>query len=75
MRFYMFKCMPSSVIAHISYEASKKALTVVFNSGDVYVYQAVPEKIYKEFKAAISKGNYLNRKLKKLFQGKKISVD
>jgi len=67
--------MPSSVIAHISYNIAHKALTVVFNSGDVYLYQPVPEKIYKEFKAAISKGNYLNRKIKKLFVGKKVSED
>ncbi|MCJ0743715.1 KTSC domain-containing protein [Pedobacter montanisoli] len=65
--------MPSSVIAHISYQAEKEALTVVFNSGDVYLYEKVPEKIYKEFKAAVSKGKYLNRKLKKLFTGKKIA--
>lgn len=65
--------MPSSVIAHISYQAEKQALTVVFNSGDVYLYEKVPEKIYKEFKAAISKGKYLNRKLKKHFMGKKIA--
>ncbi len=64
--------MPSSVIAHISYSLENKALTVVFNSGDVYVYQSVPEKIYKEFKASVSKGNYLNRKLKKIFVGKKV---
>lgn len=64
--------MPSSVIAHISYKPEEKVLTVVFNSGIVYVYQPVPEKIYKEFKAAVSKGNYLNRKLKKMFVGKKM---
>ncbi|RWU10185.1 KTSC domain-containing protein [Pedobacter chitinilyticus] len=46
--------MPSSVIAHISYNVEEKALTVVFNSGDIYVYQSVPEKIYKEFKASVS---------------------
>ena len=67
--------MPSSVIAHISYKIEDKALTVVFKSGDVYRYQPVPEKIYKEFKASISKGNYLNRKLKKMFVGKKVSED
>ncbi len=64
--------MPSSVIAHISYKGQEKTLTVVFNSGDVYVYHAVPEKIYKEFKASVSKGNYLNRKLKKMFVGTKV---
>jgi hypothetical protein len=66
--------MPSSVIAHISYEISKQELKVIFNSGDIYVYRDVPEKIYKEFKASISKGTYLNRKLKKLFTGEKINA-
>lgn len=65
--------MPSSVIAHFKYNEDKKALIVVFLSGDTYVYENVPEKIYKEFKAAISKGSYLNRKIKKLFKAKKVS--
>ncbi|MGE6219929.1 KTSC domain-containing protein [Nubsella zeaxanthinifaciens] len=66
--------MPSSVIAHIHYELSRQELKVVFNSGDVYLYRNVPEKIYKEFKASISKGTYLNRKLKKLFKGEKVEA-
>ncbi|WP_461790961.1 KTSC domain-containing protein [Pedobacter sp.] len=65
--------MPSSVVAHISYQLANQELKVIFNSGDVYIYHNVPEKIYKEFKASISKGTYLNRKLKKLFKGEKIS--
>ena len=66
--------MPSSVIAHISYKSETETLTVIFLSGDVYEYERVPEKIYKEFKASISKGTYLNRKIKKLFVGKKINA-
>lgn len=65
--------MPSSVIEHIRYNVENKQLFVVFLSGDVYSYDDVPEKIYKEFKAARSKGNYLNRKIKKLFKARKIS--
>lgn len=65
--------MPSSVIANINYQTDEKMLIVVFLSGDVYVYEKVPEKIYKEFKAATSKGNYLNRKIKKLFKARKVS--
>lgn len=65
--------MPSSVIAHIKYHLESNKLIVVFLSGDVYAYKDVPEKIYKEFKAAVSKGNYLNRKIKKLFKAEKIS--
>lgn len=65
--------MPSSVIASIAYQLAEEALIVVFLSGDTYRYEKVPEKIYKEFKASISKGSYLNRKIKKLYQAKKIA--
>lgn len=65
--------MPSSVVAHIKYDLENKKLIVVFNSGDVYSYENVSEKIYKEFTASTSKGNYLNRKIKKLYKAKKIS--
>ncbi|MNK17107.1 hypothetical protein D3C87_352900 [compost metagenome] len=65
--------MPSSVITHINYEAERNALIVTFLSGEIYLYENVPEKILKEFKASISKGNYLNRKIKRLFIAKKIS--
>lgn len=64
--------MPSSVIAHIGYHPNKEHLIVVFRSGEIYLYEKVPEKIYKEFKASISKGSYLNRKIKKLFNAKKL---
>jgi len=66
--------MPSSVVAHIKYEAQEKELIVVFNSGEVYSYENVPEKIYKEFRAAVSKGNYLNRKIKRYYKAKNIST-
>ena len=66
--------MPSSVIAHMSYQPEKEALTITFISGDVYLYEKVPEKIFKEFKASISKGHYLNWKIKKHYKAKKVSV-
>lgn len=67
--------MPSSVIANIKYNAALEELTIVFLSGDVYLYVGVPEKVYKEFKASVSKGTYLNRKFKKLFFGTKINPE
>ncbi|RZL69935.1 MAG: KTSC domain-containing protein [Pedobacter sp.] len=65
--------MPSSVIAKIKYSVETQELIIVFLSGDAYLYPNVPEKVYKEFKASISKGTYLNRKFKKLFTGTKIN--
>ncbi|MFD0941495.1 KTSC domain-containing protein [Pedobacter boryungensis] len=64
--------MPSSVVEHIKYDPEKKDLIVVFVSGDVYRYKDVPEKIYKNFKASISKGTFLNRTIKKKFEMEKI---
>jgi hypothetical protein len=64
--------MPSSVVEHISYNPDNKDLFVVFVSGDVYRYKDVPEKVYKDFKASISKGAFLNRGIKNRFDMEKI---
>jgi hypothetical protein len=66
--------MPSSVVAQIKYDPDEKYLFVVFVSGDVYRYKDVPEKIYKNFKASISKGTFLNRTLKNRFEVEKIEA-
>ncbi len=65
--------MPSSVVESMNYDPLKQILYVVFVSGDVYAYKDVPEKVYKDFKASISKGTFLNRKIKKYYQTEKLS--
>ncbi|HTM99485.1 MAG TPA: KTSC domain-containing protein [Pedobacter sp.] len=65
--------MPSSVVSKISYDQVKQILYVVFVSGDVYEYSEVPEKVYKDFKASISKGTFLNRKIKKYYHAEKVA--
>jgi hypothetical protein len=65
--------MPSSVVASMNYNPLKQILYVVFVSGDVYAYKDVPEKVYKDFKASISKGTFLNRKIKKYYESEKVS--
>ncbi|SFH02096.1 KTSC domain-containing protein [Pedobacter insulae] len=57
------------------YDHAKMLLYVVFISGDVYAYKEVPEKVYKDFKAAISKGTFLNRKIKKCYEAVKINAE
>lgn len=59
--------MPSTVIEHFSYDVDTAALTITFLSGNVYVYQRVPEKIYKNLRAAGSKGRYFNHFIKNKF--------
>jgi hypothetical protein len=49
----------SSMISSVGYDGAKKVLRVVFNSGAVWEYSGVPEKVYDELLAAGSKGSYM----------------
>jgi hypothetical protein len=54
------------------YDAGTKTLRIIYLSGAVYDYKNVPEEIYKDIKAAASKGTFLNRDIKGHFPFKKI---
>jgi hypothetical protein len=64
--------MPSSVINHYHYDNEAKTLTIVFVTGMVYRYLNVPEKTFKMFKGALSKGKYFNYHVKDKFDFEKI---
>jgi hypothetical protein len=64
--------MPSSVILRMHYYPDKHTLRVVFVSGMVYDYKDVPESVYKQMKAAASKGEFLNREIKTKYAFEKI---
>ncbi|HMH14851.1 MAG TPA: KTSC domain-containing protein [Edaphobacter sp.] len=53
--------MPSSVIAAMSYNADARILTIVYRANrGTYRYFDVPPEEYQAFRAAPSKGTYLN---------------
>jgi len=56
--------MPSTVIAHFTYDTSTGMLKITFLSGSVYAYHDVPDKIYQGLSRAASKGKYFNRLIK-----------
>jgi hypothetical protein len=56
--------MPSAVIAGYSYDASTEILEVRYNSGKIYHYLNVPEKVYNAMRSTMYKGNFLNREIK-----------
>ncbi len=56
--------MPSAVIASYDYDAVTETLTVHYQTGKVYAYFAVPEKVYRAMKATMYKGHFLNREIK-----------
>jgi hypothetical protein len=56
--------MPSTVISRISYEPETLLLRITYHSGAGYCYKEVPEKVYKELKASMVKGRYLQHFIK-----------
>ena len=47
-------------------------LRVIFQSGSIYDYLKVPEKVYNEMKKASSKGEFLNKEIKPNYEFEKI---
>nr|WP_295867302.1 KTSC domain-containing protein [uncultured Chitinophaga sp.] len=62
------KAMPSSVIRTYHYDALHAVLRIVFVSGAVYDYEAVPESLYEAMKKTKSKGIFFNQYIKDKFK-------
>jgi hypothetical protein len=58
----------SSNVEAIGYDADAQELHVRFLSGAYYVYSGVPQAVYDGLMAAPSKGSYLNREIKNVYQ-------
>lgn len=67
--------MPSSVIKQFEYFADKEVLRVTYLSGNIYDYKGVPEKVYKEIKIAGSKGRYLNKRIKGVYDFEQVDTE
>ena len=57
----------SSNIEAIGYEDSTRELHVKFLSGGYYIYQEVPRQIFDDLMMAPSKGSFLNREVKSIY--------
>lgn len=64
--------MPSSVIRKYYYKSEVEILRIIYVSGAVYDYMEVPQEVFDEFRAAFSKGTYLNKKIKPFFKYEKV---
>ncbi|MFC3159648.1 KTSC domain-containing protein [Chryseobacterium arachidis] len=65
--------MPSSVVNTYTYFPQTETLRIIYQSGAVYDYLNVPEKIFEKFKSVQSKGRFLNYVIKTKFSYKKIN--
>ncbi len=52
--------MPSTAVEHIGYDEAARELHVTFVGGGVYTYYHVPKQVHAAFRAASSKGRFLN---------------
>lgn len=54
----------SSNLASVGYDILSAVLEIEFNSGAVYMYERVPQRVYKELMAAPSHGKYFAQHIK-----------
>ena len=66
------KVVNSKNIISIGYDNIQHLLEVIFSNGNKYVYEHVPEKVYKDFIVAKSKGKYLGKYIVKKYKGIKV---
>lgn len=66
--------MPSAVISRYHYDAARQVLRIVYVSGLTYEYREVPPQVYEEFRAAYSKGRFLNAVIKKYYDAVKVET-
>ncbi|TXF79033.1 KTSC domain-containing protein [Chryseobacterium sp.] len=60
--------MPSSVIKKYFYRPEQEILTIIYVSGSVYDYFDVPQAVFDDFRAAYSKGVFLNKNIKPFYR-------
>ena len=64
--------MPSTVIDHYRFDPDTNRLRIFFVSGKIYDYQGISIDIYEKFRAAYSKGKFLNEEIKGRYAFEKI---
>ena len=60
--------MPSTVIRSFDYDATKRELAIVFQSGRRYVYLEVPEEMFRKMRMSFSKGDFFNAHIREQFR-------
>ena len=62
----------SSNVEAIGYDNDAQELHVQFVHGTEYIYYGVPREIFDQFMTAPSKGSFLNREIKNVYQFSKV---
>ena len=65
--------MPSAVIKSYAYDPATEILAITYQSGKVYHYQEVPEKVFREMRATMVKGIWFSRNIKGKYPFKEVT--
>lgn len=68
------RTLPSTVVQSFRYDAVNNILKIVYTSGAVYQYLDVPLHVYTGFTKAKSKGTFLNKQIKGIFDFELLSA-
>lgn len=63
----------SSNLKFASYKTEPKTLSVTFKNGTIYEYYEVPWDVFTKFRMSDSQGKFLNSKINKIYEFKKIT--
>jgi hypothetical protein len=63
--------MPSTAVDHIGYDENTRELHVTYVGGATYTYYGVPKQVYAAFRAAFSKGQFVNQFIKNRYDFRK----
>jgi hypothetical protein len=65
--------MPSTAIRARSYDTASAALTIIFVTGRIYVYEKVPADVVADFNAAFAKGRFFNQHIRDHYRYREIA--
>ena len=63
--------MPSTAVEHVGYDEATRELHITYVGGGTYTYYGVPKQTYAAFKAAYSKGQFVNQYIKNRYDFRK----
>jgi hypothetical protein len=66
--------MPSTAIADIKYDATRKRLAVTFVTGRIYEYVDVPAEVAASFQSAYSKGTFFNSYIRDRYDFRELTL-
>ena len=69
------KLVESSSLCAVGYDPGTQTLEVEFNSGEVYQYYAVPQRVYRDLLAAPSIGQFFAHFIKTTYEWEKIASE